>query len=167
MGFGGAAPAGYASGCSASRKSRSPTRAEPTDETRAFALLAAAPVARLATLNSGGTIDLVPITFALVGRRLVTAVDHKPKTTTRLQRLANVRARPDAVTVIADHYEDDWTRLWWVRVKGRGRVVETGADHDQAIDALIAKYAQYRERRPTGPAIVVDVSEWRGWASGD
>jgi PPOX class probable F420-dependent enzyme len=96
---------------------------------------------------------------------VVTAVDHKPKRTVRLQRLANVAARP-TVTLLADHYDDaDWTALWWVRARGEARVVAEGAEFDRAVEALTVRYRQYRDRRPDGPAIVVAVTAWKGWAA--
>jgi PPOX class probable F420-dependent enzyme len=122
-------------------------------------------VARLGTVNDAGAVDLVPCTFAFVDdRTFVTAIDHKPKSTTALQRLANVRARP-LVTVLIDHYEDDWTRLWWVRLRGAGRVVDAGADLDAAVDALVARYPQYQARRPAGPAIVVSITAATTWTA--
>ena len=103
----------------------------------------------------------MPFTFAaLDDHTLVTAVDHKPKRTTKLQRLDNIRANP-AVTVLADHYEDDWTRLWWVRARGDAIVLDTPAAEHLAV--LTAKYAQYRERPPSGPTIVIRVTEITGW----
>ena len=120
-------------------------------------------VARLATLNPSGGVDLVPITFALLDDdTLVTAVDHKPKTTRRLQRLADIEADP-RVTVLVDHYEDDdWSALWWVRAKGRARVVGAG-EAVRAVDALVGRYIQYAERRPGGPVILIEVTAWAGW----
>ncbi len=133
------------------------------DAGEARALFASAGVARLASVDAEGRPHLVPITFALDGDDLVTAVDHKPKRTTRLRRLANVEANP-RVAVLADHYEDDWSRLWWVRGDGRARIVEPGAGkHERAVAALAARYPQYAERRPDGPAIVIKISRWSGW----
>ncbi|MEV0620353.1 TIGR03668 family PPOX class F420-dependent oxidoreductase [Nonomuraea sp. NPDC050404] len=121
----------------------------------------AQPVARLARLAPGGVPRVVPITFAVLGDRIVTAIDHKPKTTTALARLRDITADP-AVSVLADHYEDDWTRLWWVRADGHATVVE----HDEAaLDLLAAKYAQYRERRPEGPVIRIEVTRWSEWSA--
>ncbi|MFB4281997.1 MULTISPECIES: TIGR03668 family PPOX class F420-dependent oxidoreductase [unclassified Nonomuraea] len=128
----------------------------------ARARFAAQRVARLARLAPDGTPRVVPITFALDGDTVVTAVDHKPKTTTDLSRLRDIRANP-AVSVLADHYEDDWTRLWWVRADGRAFVLEDG--RDAALDLLAAKYRQYRERRPEGPVIVVEVTRWSEWSA--
>ncbi|AQZ65901.1 unnamed protein product [[Actinomadura] parvosata subsp. kistnae] len=125
---------------------------------------AAQPVARLARVAADGTPRVVPITFALLNGKIVTAVDHKPKTTTALARLRDLRANP-AVSVLADHYDDDWTRLWWVRADGLATVLADGDERERALDALVAKYAQYRERRPAGPVIVVEVTRWSEWSA--
>lgn len=118
-------------------------------------------VARLASADTSGRPHLVPITFAVAGDVVVTAVDHKPKRTTQLRRLRNVVENPQ-VTVLADHYDDDWDRLWWVRADGRAEVA--GApDHPDLVAALVAKYPQYREERPNGRLIVVRVDRWSGW----
>ena len=81
---------------------------------------AAARVARLATADATGQPHLVPVTFAVAGDMVYTAVDAKPKRTTALRRLANVAANP-RVSLLVDHYDDDWSRLWWVRADGRRR----------------------------------------------
>jgi PPOX class probable F420-dependent enzyme len=128
-------------------------------------LLASARVARLATCDAAGQPHLVPIVFALDGDVIVTAVDHKPKRTTRLRRLANIAANP-RVSVLADHYDDDWDRLWWVRADGTARVVEPDApDHTDAVTLLSERYEQYRDRPPAGPAIAITVSRWSGWSA--
>ncbi|WP_182887449.1 TIGR03668 family PPOX class F420-dependent oxidoreductase [Microbispora sp. H10885] len=144
-------------------------------ESRARELFAAARVARLATAGAEGAPRLVPVTFATAydgghdpgatGSRdlVVTAVDHKPKSTTDLRRLRDIRDEP-RVCLLADHYEEDWERLWWVRADGRARVVEDGHERDQAAAWLAAKYAQYRERPPAGPAILVEIDRWSGWS---
>ena len=133
---------------------------------------AAARVARLATLTPGGRPHLVPIVFALsapsTGVRypdvLYSAVDGKPKRSAALRRLANVAANP-AVTLLVDHYDDDWTELWWVRADGSGRVLDPGGpEADTAVQALSAKYEQHRRQPPTGPVLAVDVERWTGWS---
>ena len=134
-------------------------------EDEARALLATARVAHLGTHGPGGRIDLVPCTFAvLADGRLGTAVDHKPKATTRLQRLANVAADPD-VALAVDHWDDeDWSALWWVRVHATASVAEPGTDdHGLAVDALVGRYRQYRDRPPAGPALVLEPTRWVGW----
>jgi PPOX class probable F420-dependent enzyme len=134
------------------------------DYRKSRSLLEAARVARLATHNPRGGIDLVPCTFALVGDdTIVTAVDHKPKRTVQLQRLENIRTNP-SVTVLVDHYDDDdWSALWWVRARGDARVVDRA--EPAHIEALVAKYEQYREHVPAGPAIVIHVTDLTGWSS--
>jgi len=131
-------------------------------EPEAFELLAAAPVARLATVGADGRPHLVPIVFALDGRRLVTAVDHKPKRTRSLKRLRNLASNP-AVSVLADHYEDDWDRLWWVRADGTARVDDTPAAVEWAAGLLAARYPRYRTRPPAGPVIVAEIHRIIGW----
>lgn len=128
---------------------------------------AAARVARLATVRPDGRPHLVPVVFAVLpgadGDVVWSAVDAKPKSTRALRRLANVEANP-AVTVLVDHYEDDWARLWWVRADGRASVVEVGEPGaDEALDALAAKYPQYTAARPAGPLLRVAVTRWTGW----
>ena len=115
-------------------------------------------VARLATVEPNGRPHLVPLCFVLEGDVIYSAVDEKPKRSKRLKRLANIRANPE-VCVLVDHYEEDWSRLWWVRVDGPAEVV----DDEDAIDALAAKYAQYRAARPGGPVIAITPERWRSW----
>ncbi|MFJ3641493.1 TIGR03668 family PPOX class F420-dependent oxidoreductase [Streptomyces sp. NPDC090108] len=180
-------------------------------------------VARLATVDAAGRPHQVPVVFARLTEggtdRIVTAVDHKPKTTADLRRLANIAAHP-AVCLLADAYDEDWAQLWWGRVDGEADVLAprpeasgatgtsapaTGATppprgpgaaagagtaapggtderegepedgredardpaerrvYDAAVEALCAKYPQYRERPPTGPVIAVTVRRWTGW----
>lgn len=120
-------------------------------------------VARLATLDPAGRLHLVPICFALDGDVLYSAVDAKPKRSRRLQRLANVRANPE-VCLLVDGYEEDWTRLWWVRLRGRARVLEEGPERERALELLRGRYPQYAGD-PLGEVLAVDVREWRGWAA--
>jgi PPOX class probable F420-dependent enzyme len=119
-----------------------------------------APVARLATVDANGRPHVVPICFVLEGDTLYTAVDEKPKRSRRLKRLANIEADPH-VEVVIDHYEDDWSRLWWVRLRGVARIVED----PHAVELLAAKYPQYREQPPAGPVIMVSVEERNEWTA--
>jgi PPOX class probable F420-dependent enzyme len=126
--------------------------------------LSAARVARLATVDAAARPHLVPICFALRGDTIYNAVDHKPKRGTRLRRLRNVAANPNAC-VLADHYDDgDWTRLWWVRADGLARLLAAGSEEARmAIDLLCERYAPYRRTPPSGPVLAVDVERWSGW----
>lgn len=125
---------------------------------------ASASLARLGSVRPDGRPHLVPICFTLDGDTIVSAVDDKPKRTMQLRRLDNVRAYP-AVSLLVDHYDDDWTQLWWVRVDGTARVLEAGTARARAIDLLAAKYAQYRALRPEGPVLEIAVEAWRGWSA--
>ena len=126
--------------------------------------LTAARVARLATTDPDGRPHLVPIVFALDGETLYSAVDRKPKRSTKLRRIENARARPD-VTILVDHYEDDWDKLWWIRLRGRARVLDDGTERERALALLTAKYPQYRDVPPDGPVLAVDVTQVRTWSA--
>ena len=121
-------------------------------------------VARLATVGRDGWPHIVPITFALDDDTIYFAVDFKPKKTADLQRLRNIEANP-AVAVLIDHYEEDWTKLWWVRVDGSARIVIDGSEFDRAIAFLTERYAQYRSARPEGPAVVITIERMTGWSA--
>ncbi len=126
---------------------------------------AAAWVARLSTVDSGGRPHLVPIVFALSGSTVYTAVDAKPKRGKPLRRLANIAANP-RVSVLVDHYTEDWTSLWWVRADGAARVLAvTDPEGRVAVDLLTARYPQYRTEPPPGPVIAIDVDNWVHWAA--
>jgi PPOX class probable F420-dependent enzyme len=118
-------------------------------------------VARLATVDATGAPHLVPIVFALTGDLIHTAVDAKPKRHNRLRRLANIAHEP-RVSVLVDHYDDDWTQLWWVRADGVARAADTSAE---ALAALTAKYPQYRVTPPPGPFLTIEVRRWSAWSA--
>jgi PPOX class probable F420-dependent enzyme len=133
--------------------------------------VAEARVGRLATVTAEGRPHVVPCCFALDEGGggdpgdpdvLYSAVDAKPKSTTALRRLANVRATGTA-SLLVDHYDEDWSALWWIRVDGRAAVLEHGGQRERALDLLAAKYPQYRRQRPAGPVVAVEVTGWRGW----
>jgi PPOX class probable F420-dependent enzyme len=126
--------------------------------------LADSTVARLATVSDEGRPHIVPIVFALDGDTLYFAVDAKPKRTTNLTRLKNI-ARNPAVSVLVDHYQDDWTRLWWVRADGTARIVTDGAETHHAIELLTRRYPQYREARPPGPVVAIHIHRLSGWSA--
>ncbi|MEU7989213.1 TIGR03668 family PPOX class F420-dependent oxidoreductase [Streptosporangium canum] len=135
------------------------------DELQARARFRDARVARLATADARGRPHLVPVTFDLDGDTVAFAVDHKPKRTTDLRRLRNIAAN-DRVCLLVDHYDDDWTRLWWVRADGRARVAGDGADRERALARLAERYPQYRDRPPRGPVVLIAVESWTGWSYG-
>ena len=91
-------------------------------------------------------------------------IDHKPKRSTALRRLDNIRAYP-ATCLLVDYYEDDWSALWWVRFDGLARVVVDGPEHASAVELLCAKYAQYRATPPSGAVVAIDITAPRAWAA--
>jgi PPOX class probable F420-dependent enzyme len=136
------------------------------NETTMRRLVADARVARLATIDPDGRPHVVPIVFVLDGDTVYSAVDAKPKRSRHLRRAANVRDRPEAVTLLVDHYDEDWAGLWWVRLRGRGRIVEVGPERVRAHGLLRGKYDQYGDLSPLGDVVAVDVTEWSGWSGG-
>jgi PPOX class probable F420-dependent enzyme len=134
------------------------------DPVRARELFAAARVLRMGTTTPTGQPHLVPATFVVDGDRVAVAVDAKPKRSRDLVRLRNVRQNP-AVGLLVDHYDEDWTRLWWVRADGVGTVVDAGSVPD-LVDLLVGRYPQLRDARPDGEVLVVEVTRWVGWAHG-
>jgi len=125
---------------------------------------AGASVAHLATAGEDARPHLVPITFVLNGDALYFAVDAKPKRTTDLKRLKNIAVNP-AVAVLVDHYEEDWSKLWWVRVDGTARVVKDHAEVERALDLLAERHRQYRSARPEGPVVAISIDRMSGWSS--
>ena len=125
-------------------------------------LVADARVARLGTHDLDGRLHLVPICFALIGDAIYSAVDSKPKRSQALRRLANIAGDPD-VCVLVDEYDEDWTALWWVRLRGRARVLESGDDRERVLTALRAKYPQYATDPLDGPVLAIAIDEWRSW----
>ncbi|GGF33409.1 TIGR03668 family PPOX class F420-dependent oxidoreductase [Williamsia phyllosphaerae] len=131
-------------------------------ESRARQRFAQAPVARMATVSDEVLPHLVPVVFAVDGDTVYTAVDGKPKSGAPLRRLGNIAANPN-VSLLVDHYDDDWNALWWVRVDGTAQVHHAGVTADRAYALLRAKYAQYETVSLDGPVIAVTVRRRRWW----
>jgi PPOX class probable F420-dependent enzyme len=119
-------------------------------------------VGRLASVRPDGRPHVVPCCFALDGDVVFSVVDAKPKSTLALRRLENIRGN-SSVALLIDHYTEEWSALWWIRLDGTARVVESGDDRDHAIERLREKYPQYVWQLPPGPVIIIDVTEWRAW----
>lgn len=134
------------------------------NEAQARERFASSRVARLATVTPEGRPHLVPIVFAVAGDTVYTAVDAKPKSTTALRRLANIDANPE-VAVLADFYDEDWTRLWWVRAEAVAAIV-TGERARIGIAQLTVRYPVYRDEPPPGSVLALEVTRWSGWSAG-
>lgn len=135
------------------------------DPTTARSRFVAERVATLATADADAVPHVVPVTFAVEGDSVVFGIDDKPKSTQNLRRLRNITANP-RVSLLVDHYEDDWRRLWWARADGTATVYdEDAANRLPAIRALTARYPQYEEMPPRGPVVVIAVNRWSGWSA--
>jgi len=125
---------------------------------------ATARLAHLATADSRGTPHVVPVVFALDGDTIYFAVDQKPKQTRDLKRLRNIAMNP-SVAVLVDHYEEDWSALWWVRADGSARVLDPGPDTERAMHLLAQRHSQYLTQPPQGPAVAIAVHRWSAWSA--
>ncbi|HZC99797.1 MAG TPA: TIGR03668 family PPOX class F420-dependent oxidoreductase [Actinomycetes bacterium] len=133
------------------------------DERQMRRRVAEARVARVGTVDEHGRAHLVPIVFAVDGDTLYSATDAGSRPVKRLRNLQ----RDPRVTVLVDVYDEDWSKVWWVRMRGRGRVIEDGPERDHARRLLWGKYPQFGSAPPgeaDGPVMAVDVEEWSGWA---
>lgn len=132
----------------------------------ALDLLERSPLAHLSYLDDGARPRVLPVTFAIVAEDLWTAIDQKPKRNPadEIARVRYLRRRPQAA-LCADHYEDDWSRLWWVRASGCGAILEAAEERRRALAVLSAKYPQYRDEPPEGAVLALEIAEWRGWSA--
>ena len=124
---------------------------------------AASPVAVLGTSDDTGAAHLVPVTFLAAGDTVYIAIDDKPKSSRDLKRLRNIAADP-RVCLLAQHYDEDWNRLWWARADGIARVVGAVELPFGVLGGLAERYPWYRAHPPGGPLIEVAVRSWSGWA---
>jgi PPOX class probable F420-dependent enzyme len=125
--------------------------------------LEAAAVGRLATADADGVPHVVAAVFAVEGDQLYNAVDRKPKRSANLKRIRNIQVNP-MVTFLVDHYEDDWSALWWVRADGTARIIDDPEGMREPIDLLVEKYPQYKAERPDGPVIAITIDRLTGWS---
>ncbi|NGN69224.1 TIGR03668 family PPOX class F420-dependent oxidoreductase [Streptomyces sp. A7024] len=121
------------------------------------------PVARLATVSAEGEPHLVPFTFVVDGDVVYFAVDHKPKSSMNLRRLRNIHEN-DHVAALVDHYDEDWSQLWWARADGRAEVIDSDERRSRPVELLQNKYRQYRDHPPEGPVVAIEVTAWSGWS---
>lgn len=126
-------------------------------------------VARLATIGPDRLPNIVPVCFAYEGGTFAIAIDEKPKRGGKLARIRNIERDP-RVTLLVDRYDDDWTRLAWVRIHGRATVAERGSEQPAALRALRDRYPQYREmaleERPLISIVPERIVSWR-WNEDD
>ena len=126
-------------------------------------------VARLATADANGIPHVVPICYALIGDDLYVTIDEKPKhpDVRAMKRLRNIEANP-AVAVVVDRYDEDWSRLAWVMLRGRADVLDHGDEHDRAQAGLRERYPQYRTMRIESlPVIALRIARVTAWGALD
>ncbi len=136
-----------------------------TDDQRRF--LDGQRVARLATADAGGRPHVIPICFVAAGATVYFTIDEKPKRISGapLKRVANIQENP-FVALVADHYEDDWSRLGWVLVQGPAEILDSGDEHDRAQAGLRARYPQLRDMRIDGlPVVAIRIEHATSWGN--
>ena len=123
-------------------------------------------VAHLATADRRGAPHVVPVCFAIEGGALYITIDEKPKRPdVPLKRLRNIAENP-AVAVVVDRYDDDWTRLGWVMLRGRADILTDGAEHARAQDLLRGRYPQLNDMRIASlPVIAVRLERVTSWGN--
>jgi len=136
-------------------------RLEPGEARERFVT---SPVLRLATVGADGQPHVVPCTFAVDAEdRVVIGIDSKPKSSPNLRRLRNIAENP-RVSMLVDHYADDWAQLWWARADGVAAIEPSDLAHAAHWRLLRAKYPQYDGQVLDGPVIAVRVTSWSGWS---
>jgi len=128
-------------------------------------LLQAERVARFAFVDKDDRPRVLPVTFAVAGELVWSAIDEKPKRTAEPARVRYLRRKPEAALLV-DVYDDDWSRLAWVQLLGRIEVVPVDSAPD-AVAALAAKYEQYSRRTPPGPLLRLTVDRALRWRAAD
>jgi PPOX class probable F420-dependent enzyme len=120
-------------------------------------------VARVGTVDERGRVHLVPVTFALAGEVWYSPTDAGERQAKRLRNLA----RDPRVSILVDAHDDDSAKVWWVRLRGNGRVVSGGPERDHAWQLLREKYPQFADtpsEEGAGPVMAVGIEDWAGWA---
>ncbi|MDH3661429.1 MAG: TIGR03668 family PPOX class F420-dependent oxidoreductase [Alphaproteobacteria bacterium] len=132
-----------------------------TDEQRKF--LETERVARLATVDAAGQPHVVPICYALIGDVAYFTIDQKPKRRGELKRIANIKANPKTA-LVADRYDEDWSKLGWVMIQGEAEILESGDLHDRAQARLSERYPQLRAMRLAHlPVIAIEIAHVMSW----
>jgi PPOX class probable F420-dependent enzyme len=121
-------------------------------------------VGHLATADASGVPYLVPVCFALSRNSLYITIDQKPKRQDRpVKRVRNILENPCAAFVV-DHWDEDWSRLGWVMLRGVAEILDSGAEHDRAQDLLRERYEQYRTMNLAGlPVIALRIAHVASW----
>ena len=128
-------------------------------------LLSDAPVGHLATADANGVPHVIPVCFAVMDGAIYSVLDQKPKRSslTRLRRVRNILVNSQ-VSLVVDHYEEDWERLWYILVFGHAELLKERGNRPAAIQVLRDKYAQYRTMNiDPNPVIRITPSQVVSW----
>lgn len=134
-----------------------------TEEQRRF--LDRQRVARLATADASAAPHVVPVCYAVSGKTVYITLDEKPKRAAArsMKRLRNIAEKPQ-VALVADHYDDDWSQLGWVMVRGTANILEDGGEHADAQAQLRERYPQYQSMNLAGlPVIAIRIERVASW----
>jgi PPOX class probable F420-dependent enzyme len=134
------------------------------DPKSAWTLIESARVATLGTVRSDGSPHLVPCVFAPADPLVYVPVDAKPKRSRALSRLTNLQRDPRAVLLVQG-WDEDWSRLWWVRLDAHARVLDSAPDMEGPRQLLLGRYTQYTSPEQLHPIIELRVDSWAGWAA--
>ena len=129
-----------------------------------YRFLTTSRVGRLATADARGEPHLIPVCYAVLGNSAYITVDEKPKRTDiPLKRIRNIRENP-AVALTVDRWDEDWSRLAWVMLRGRADILDAGAEHDAAQALLLGRYPQYRSMDIAPlPVIAIRIGRVLSW----
>ena len=120
-------------------------------------------VARLSTIDQDGFPHLVPVCFVRINNTIYITVDQKPKKTNRLSRLKNIEKNP-SVALLVDQYDEDWSRLSWLMLRGEANILTSGMEYNTAQTQLKQKYKQYKPMTLTTlPLIAIQVIKVNSW----
>ena len=122
-------------------------------------------IGHLATADASGIPSVLPVCFALEADNMYSAVDDKPKRTRRPRRIRDLAENPD-VAFVADHYNEDWSRLGWVMIRGKATIFETGEEFERGCELLRRRYLQYATMA-LSPVVAVRILAVRSWGNLD
>jgi PPOX class probable F420-dependent enzyme len=134
-----------------------------SDHERSFLL--AQRIGHLATADSRAMPHVVPVCFTISQDTLYIAIDEKPKRVAgpALKRVRNIETNP-MVAIVVDRYDEDWTRLGWVMLRGRAEILRAGTEHDHAQELLRSRYRQQAAMRiAERPVIAVRLERVTSW----
>jgi PPOX class probable F420-dependent enzyme len=118
----------------------------------------------LATNGADGAPHLVPIVFVMQRDTVYIPVDSKPKRSRSLQRIRNLERDPEACILIFN-WTEDWSQLWWIRLRGKYRAVADPAELERARLLLISKYPAYHDPTELDPVMAIDISSATSWSA--